>query len=289
MFDKVEHEKLLQKLHLYGIRGDILKWIKNFLDNRKQSVVTNGFHSCTIPVSSGVQQGFVLGPILFLAYLNDLPEHVRSRVRLFADDTAMYLCISNISEANILQEDLYKLEKWEEAWDMSINPSKCQVLYVTRLKTPIPSKYSLHNKELERVTAAKYLRVTISDNLNWGTHLDNITKKANQTLGFLKRNIKVHNQNLKSTAYKTLIQPQLEYAPTAWSHTLLLTYTNFNLFNAGLPGGLLTSSVTTMLGNLNWCILDQRCIESRLVMMYKVTYDLVTIPAYALNTKSKGV
>ena len=172
-FDNIAHEKLhvLQNLHLYGIREDTLKWIKNFLDNRKQSVVTNGL-------------GSVLGPILFLAYINDLPEHVRSRVRLFADDTAMYFCISYISEANIMQEDLHKLEKREEACDMS--PSKCQVLHTTRLKTPISSKYSLHNPELESVSAAKYLGVTITDDLNWGTHKDNITKKANQTLGFLK-------------------------------------------------------------------------------------------------------
>ena len=89
-------------------------------------------------VSSGVPQGSVLGPILFLAYINDLPEQVRSRVRLFADDTAMYLCISSLSEANILQEDLLKLEKWEKDWDMNFNPAKCQVLHVTRFKTPIP-------------------------------------------------------------------------------------------------------------------------------------------------------
>ena len=150
---------------------------------KQQSVVTNGFHSGTIPVSSGVPQGSVLGPILFLAYINDLPEHLRSIVRLFADDTAMYLCISNISEANILQEDLCRLEKWEEAWDMNFNPSKCQVLHVTRLKTSILSKYFVHNTELESVSAAKYLGVTIYNDLNWETHIENITKKLTKHKG----------------------------------------------------------------------------------------------------------
>ena len=156
-FDKVANVKLLQKLQIYGIRGDTLKLIKNFVDNRKQSVVTNGIHSGTIPISSGVPQGSVLDPIFFIANINDLPEHVRSRVKLFADDTAMYLCISNIFESNILQENLCKLEKWEEALDMKFNPSKCQVLHVIRLKTSVPSKYFLHNTELESVSTAKYI------------------------------------------------------------------------------------------------------------------------------------
>ena len=99
---------------------------------------------------------------------------------------------------------------------MNFNPSKCQVLHVTRLKTPIPSKYFLHNTELESASAANYLGVTISDDLNWGTHIDNITKKSLPNTR-VPKNIKVHNQDLKSTAYKTLIQPQLEYASTAWS------------------------------------------------------------------------
>ena len=128
----------------------------------------------------------------------------------------MYLAISSLSDANILQDDLSKLEQWEKYWIMNFNPAKCQVLHVTRSKTPIPSKYFLHNTELESATAAKYLGVTISDDLSWGTYV-NISKKANQTLGFLKRNIKVHKQDLKSTAYKTLVHPQLEYASTVWS------------------------------------------------------------------------
>ena len=181
-FDKVAHEKLLQKLHAYG---------KNFLDNRKQTVVSNGTNSSPIPVSSGVPNGSVLGPILFLAYINDLPEQVRSRVRLLADDTAMYLCISSLSEANILREDLLKLEQWEKEWDMNFNPSKYQVLHVNRIKTPIPSKYFLHNTELESVSTAKYLGVTISEDLRWGKHKDNITKKANQTLGWVTHNCEI--------------------------------------------------------------------------------------------------
>ena len=122
-FDKVAHEKLLLKLHQYGIRGDTLKWIKDFLDNRKQTVVINGINSDEVPVSSGAPQGSVLGPILFLAYSNDLHEQVNSRVRLFAADTAMYLAISSTTEGQVLQTDLACLEQWEKMWDMKFNPS----------------------------------------------------------------------------------------------------------------------------------------------------------------------
>ena len=87
-------KKLILKHHQYGIRGDTLNWIKDVLDNRKQTVVINGINSDEVSVSSGVPQGSVLGPILFFAYINDLPEQVKTRVRLFADDTAMYLAIS---------------------------------------------------------------------------------------------------------------------------------------------------------------------------------------------------
>ena len=129
-FDKVAHEKLLLKLHQYGIRGDTLNWIKDFLDNRKQTVVINGINSDEVPVSSGVPQGSVLGPILFLAYICDLSEQVKSRVRLFADDTAMYLVISSTTEGQVLQTDLACLEQWEKMWDMQLNPSNCQVLHI---------------------------------------------------------------------------------------------------------------------------------------------------------------
>ena len=283
-FDKVAHEKLLLKLHFYGIRGNTLNWIKDFLDNRSQSVLLNGSNSDSIPVSSGVPQGSVLGPILFLAYINDLPDQVKSRVRLFADDTAMYLALDKQGDSEILQKDLESLEKWEKLWDMSFNPSKCQVIHVTRSKSPSRTIYYLHGCALESVSSAKYLGVTVSEDLSWSDHINNITKKANQTLGFIKRNIRVHNRDLKSTAYKTLVRPQLEYASTVWSpHTDQdigkLESVQRRAARWVTRDYRQTSSVSTMLQDLNWRTLDQRRIDSRLVLLYKVTYDLVAIPA----------
>ena len=109
-FGKVAYEKLLLKLHQYGIRGDTLNWIKG-LDNRKQTVAINGINSDEVPVPSGVPQGSVLGPVLFLAYINDLPEQVKSSVELFADDTAMHLAICLTTEGQVLQTDLACLEQ----------------------------------------------------------------------------------------------------------------------------------------------------------------------------------
>ena len=133
-FDKVNHSKLLWKLHQYGIRGRELAWIRAFLGSRSQQVVIDGEESESIPVTSGVPQGSVLGPILFLIYINDLPDEVRSRVRLFADDTALYLTMESEDERSALQTDLDILSAWETRWDMEFNPSKCQVVHVTGLQ-----------------------------------------------------------------------------------------------------------------------------------------------------------
>ena len=180
------------ELHFYRIRGNILNWIKDFLDNRMPSVLLNGSNSDGFLVSSGAPQGSVLGTILF--YINDLPDQVRSTVRLFADDTAIYLALVTQADSEILQKDLEKLEKWGKLWYMNFNPSECQVIYVTRQKPPPPpSQWNTTFTAacvLESVSSAKYLGVTISEDLKWTNHINNITKKANQTLGFLKRNIR---------------------------------------------------------------------------------------------------
>ena len=130
-FDKVNHSKLLWKLHQYGIRGNALNWIGAFLGNRSQTVVLDGDESGSAPVTSDVPQGYVLGPILFLIDINDLPDELASKVRLFADDTAVYLKIGGEDDSNMLQQDLNRLSVWVSRWNMEFNPSKCQVVHVT--------------------------------------------------------------------------------------------------------------------------------------------------------------
>ena len=189
-FDKVNHSKLIWKLHQYWIRGNALSWIQAFLGNRSQTVVIEGEESGSVLVSSGVPQGSVLGPILFLVFINDLPEKLSSQVRLFADDTAVYLKIGGLDDGTVLQNDLDKLSLWESQWDMEFSPSKCQVVRVTAARKAINTVYTLHGQILEVVTSAKYLGVDISSGLSWNSHIDRITGKANRTLGYIQRNIK---------------------------------------------------------------------------------------------------
>ena len=171
--DKVSHSKLLWKLHQYRIRGNALSWIRAFLGNRSQTVVLEGEESGSVPVTSGVPQGSVLGSILFLVYINDLPEELSSQVRLFADDTSVYLTVGGSDDEKVLQQDLDRLSVWEDQWDMEFNPSKCQVVRVTTSQTVINSVYTRHGQILEVVTSARYLGVDISNVLELSHRLNN--------------------------------------------------------------------------------------------------------------------
>ena len=167
-------------------------------------------------MTSGVPQGSVLGPILFFVYINDLPNNVTSKVRLFADDTALYLSLNKQTDSNTLQKDLNNLQVWEHLWDMEFNPSKCQVIQITRARTPLQTSYNLQGQTLEITPHAKYLGITIYNKLDRTPHIDNITNKANRSLGCIKRNIKTKHQKTREMAYNTLVRPQVEYASCAW-------------------------------------------------------------------------
>ena len=203
----------------YGIRGSTYKWINSWLSGRTQQVVLNCQASDPIPVLSGVPQKSVLGLILFLIFINGLPNNIRSFVRLFADDCVLYRNIHSIQDCFILQEDLTSLGQSEADWQMKFNVAKCHSMRVTRHQhhKQILFDYSFHNQTLENVQSAKYLGITISDNTDWGQHISEITSKATKTLGFLSRNMAFAPRSTKEVVYKTFVQPKLEYAAPIWS------------------------------------------------------------------------
>ena len=157
-----------------------------------------------------------MGPILFVIYINDLPEYVKSTVHLFADDTLMYLSVHKKYHCAQLQADINQLELWEQHWSMDFNPDKCEVLRITRKRIVINKQYTLHGKVLKEVRNAKYLGVYMSQDLKWNHHIGKVTSKANCTLGFVRRNLRVKSCLLKERAYFTLVRPQFEYNSTIW-------------------------------------------------------------------------
>ena len=180
-------------------------------------VVIDGSKSTPAPVTSGVPQGTLLGPLQFLAYINGFPESVKSKIRLFADDSLLYRYFQHNSDFIQLQQDLDSLQVWESKRQIAFNADKCEVLRITNKRRPICADYYIHSQRLASNTDAKYLGETISNYLSRSKHTDNVTKKANSMIAFLRRNIRSASQAAKETAYQTFVKPTLEYASTTWA------------------------------------------------------------------------
>ena len=196
-FDKVPHQRLLLKLARYGIRGKALRWTEAFLTQRKQRVVIDGKCSDWVDVESSVPQGTVTGPMDFLVFINDLPQNLRSSVKLFADDCTVFRKIAGPEDAGMLQKDLDALTAWQSKWQMNFNAQKCYVLRVTHSRSPHNFKYTLNNSELADMQEYPYLGVTITSNLTWNSHVNKVVAKANRTLGFIKMNLYSCSKNVK--------------------------------------------------------------------------------------------
>ena len=154
---------------------------------------------------------------------------------------------------------------------MEFNPSKCQVLHITRLKKPLNTQYTLHDQILEATNTAKYLEVTISKDLSWNDHISSITSKANNTLGFVKRNVKTSNVKVKEMAYKTLVFPQVEYASPVWSPHTKDNIDKIEMTQRRAAGWVKNKfstydSVTDMLSELGWRSLECRRIYARMIV-----------------------
>ena len=181
-FDKVPHVRLCHKLSHLGINGPVLEGIKDFLAGRTQQVIVSGEKSSISSVTSGVPQGTVLAPLLFLCFINDITSNISSSIRLYADDVLIYRCVNTKEDVAILQKDLHILENWAYKWNMFFSPPKCEFLRITNRKDIIHSKYTIQNIEIQEVQHAKYLGVTFNTKLKWSDHIQIMCKRLTRYL-----------------------------------------------------------------------------------------------------------
>ena len=286
MVSMVRHQRLLQKLNFYGIRGNILDWITQWLTSRTQRVVVDGEESEHVHVKSGVPQGTVLGPLMFLIYINDIADNINfeTHIRLFADDCVLYRAIHSTNDSKCLQEDLDSLTDWATRWQMSFNTAKCSILRVTTKKNPLLHSYKMNNDDLNSVKHHPYLGIELTHNLKWTNHINNITLKANKALWFIRRNLWRCPASIKQQMYFALVRPILEYASVIWDpHTSAdiqkvemvqrraARFVNNNYKKS-------EGTVTDLLTKMNWQTLEQRRKNARLIILFKIQNQDIAVP-----------
>ena len=215
-FDTVPHNRLLKKFEAYGIGTELIEWIRNYLSGRKQQVSINGETSKWHDVTSGIPQGSVLGPIMFIIFINDLPDIVDSTVYLFADDTKIFNVISEPKNKDTLQRDLQKLREWSNTWLLRFHPEKCKHMHIGSRDSDPEYRYELLGRTLEKVSEEKDIGVTIDDQLSFDKHISDKVKKANSMFALLRRIFKHLDEKSFIPLYKTLVRTHLDYASSVW-------------------------------------------------------------------------
>ena len=214
-FDKVSHEQLLYKLDKMGVKGILLRWIESFLQNRKQRTKVGKQYSQWTQITSGVPQGSVIGPLLFLVYINDLPSLLQSHCKLFADDSKIYGKVNTPEGCQQLQNDLTRASDWAREWKMVFHPEKSHVIHYGTHNNKF--QYTLGENNIAAVDEEKDLGITISSDLKWAKHIADVVSKANRMVGLVKHTFTFMDKDMFLTLYKTLIRPLLEYNPQIWS------------------------------------------------------------------------
>ena len=219
-FDTVPHNRLVAKLENVGIQGNVLGWVKDYLHERVQQVSVNGELSSKVNVRSGVPQGSVLGPLLFLLYINDLPYNITSETFLFADDTKVFRKISSDNDQELLQQDLNRLCGWSKTWLLEFNASKCKTLTIGKQKYMNRTYHILgkddEQQDIDNVDVETDLGIMVDNKLDFGLHIAGKVKKANQILGIIARTFRFMDETMFNSLYKTLVRPHLEYGVSAW-------------------------------------------------------------------------
>ena len=215
-FDKVWHEGLIYKIKSMGISGEILNLLENYLSDRYQRVALNGQTSSWTPVLAGVPQGSISGPLLFLIYINDLPNELQSNAKLFADDTSLFAVTNDKNVcANILNNDLLAISKWAFNWKMLFNPDPKkpaqEVLFSRKKQVQIHTTINLNNVEVERIPFPRHFGFMLDEKLNFRQHIDSAISKINTGIAVIKKLKYTLPRNSLITIYKAFLRPLIDY------------------------------------------------------------------------------
>ena len=216
-FDRVWHKGLIKKIEGYGIKGNLLSWIVNYLSSRRQRVMVNNICSSYQYISAGVPQGSVLGPLLFLLYINDIADNIESMTRLFADDTSISRTSqSSVELETVINRDLRKLDTWSKNWLVNFNPQKTDAMVISNLAQHNNLHIHFSNNLLEFVDSHKHLGITFSANCKWTVHITVIIASASRQLNMLRKLKFRLDRFILNRLYLTYIRPVLEYASEVW-------------------------------------------------------------------------
>ena len=279
-FDRVWHAGLLCKLEAVGISGSLLSWFSSYLSNRKQRVTLPGVYSDWKHIKAGVPQGSILGPLLFLLYINDIVSDIGSHIRLFADDTSLYIVVENPDDAaELLNADLRKITTWAEQWLVTFNPPKTESMLISRkIIKPVHPPIFMSNQEITEVNFHKHLGIFFSNDCTWHKHIDYIKEKAWKRVNVMRR-LKFHlDRKALEKIYTSFIRPILEYGNEIWANCT--QYEKDELEQIQLEAARIATGATKLISIYNlyreigWETLDARRNKQKLMLFYKMYYSL---------------
>lgn len=280
-FDRVWHNGLIFKLRNLGINGSVLAWLENYLTDRMQRVVINGQTSEWKHITAGVPQGSILGPLLFLVYINDIANNIQSNIRLFADDTSLFIIVDDpVNSAQYLNRDLDRINIWAEEWLVKFNPIKTeQLLFSLKHNSPPHPPLLFSNSQITMVPTHKHLGLNISNSGDWHSHVDSMAKKSWQKINILKGlKFRVDRQALDKM-YTSYIRPLLEYSSVVWDNCTLADKQKLESIQVEaariVTGATKLCKIENLYAETGWETLQTRRDYQKLIMLYKMVNKLV--------------
>ena len=278
-FDKVWHEGLIFKLKSNGISGPLLNFFDSYLKERRQRVVLNGIQSDWKNLESGVPQGSVLGPLLFLVYINDLPDKIRANMKLFADDSSLFIRASNVNETHqILESDLCMIEQWGHQWKMIFNPDiskqAVEVVFSSKIHKQNHPTLFFNGIEVAKKPFTKHLGLYLDEKLSFTNHIKEKISIALNGLALLKFLSRYVSRDVLNMSYKMYVRPHLDYGDVIYhnSRTFLMNLIEHVQYKAALivTGSWQGTSRFKLYNELGWESLSDRRWFRRLCFFYKI-------------------